>query len=116
MVVLEVEKTGLAARKTLGDVSNQACSYESHVFQTANDDSQPGKTKPGGPRDRGSGRPVGQEQSSQTPSTTRPDTTSGENEHYFAFAEAAFSRAPATRSFNFPFSASTLNKSTTKGT
>ena len=40
----------------------------------------------------------------------------GKTKHYFAFADAAFSRAPATMPCNFPCSASTLNKSTTKGT
>jgi hypothetical protein len=93
-----------------------AFSVRNYAVQTATDDSQPGEAEPGAPRDRGSGRPVGQELSSPTPSTTSATTQRVEEKHYFAFAEAAFSRAPATMSFNFPCSASTLNKSTTNGT
>ena len=44
------------------------------------------------------------------------DDAKKEKDYYFAFADAAFSRAELTMSFNFPFSARTLNRSTTKGT
>ena len=75
----------------------------------------------GGPRDRDSGRPSANPSArSRAPRRHRRhatnDTTGTKKDYYFAFAAEAFSRAPVTMSFNLPFSASTLNKSTTKGT